>query len=56
MLTQQVLDLLVHVTQEVHVAGRAIGAAILDEEVPEHALQLVVLSQPGHLKSKHKYK
>jgi len=49
-LTKQILDLLVHVTQEIHVAGRAVCAAVLDEEVSENALQFVVLSQPGYLK------
>lgn len=40
-----------HVTQKVHVAGGTVAhAAILDQEVTQHALQLVPLLDQGELK------
>lgn len=43
-LAQHLSDLFVHVTEEVNVADGTVGrATILDQEVAQHALQLVAL-------------
>lgn len=50
LLAQELTNLLVHVTQEVHVRGPTIVALILHQEVLEDQLQLVFLFHHHELK------
>ncbi len=50
LLAQELTNLLVHVTQEVHVRGPTIVALVLHQEVLEDQLQLVFLFHHHELK------
>lgn len=50
LLAQELTNLLVHVTQEVHVRGPTIVALVLRQEVLENHLQLVFLFHHHELK------
>jgi len=50
LLAQELTNLLVHVTQEVHIRGPTIVALILHQEVLENQLQLVFLFHHHELK------
>lgn len=49
-LAEKLADLLVHVTQKVHVRSAATGTLVLDQEVPEYELSLVFLFHHHKLK------
>ena len=48
-LAEKLADLLVHVTQEVHVRRSTAGALVLNQEVPEYELGLVFLFHHSQL-------
>lgn len=55
LLAQELTNLLVHVTQEVHIRGPTVVALILHQEVLEDQLQLVFLFHHHELKDNKKF-